>query len=463
MMDANYVILKISSRALLPQILMLPSRLQVDANVQVFGIPLGLIGDSKINIAFFLDAQPRENSERVVYRKGNLFLLLLLVPFLLISLFHPAQKCHSQQKESLNEIYRGGKIKFKPVIVISQDTLNKDVPTKVLNSLYQGKDRIFITDSSISNVKMLTKEGKVIKTFGTKGKGPGDLYYPSLVASSKNRLVIWEIGNKRFSFFTLDGMYIKSVKPRLKGFLTDMRCLDDGRFILEVQRVEANAKKKEIKDLHFLELYSSDMEYVKTLHCQNTKIFKYINNSNLPRIPLPFSSRLLWDVLPGNKLVLGYSVKYELKMIDVDTGKVKRITREYTPKEVTEAEKKLYLEMRLNNENKKYKLSRHVKRLWMRNIEFPEFKPAFDKIHVDQEGHILVFTLAPLTRKGGRSIAKQFEVFDSNGNFLRRVMIESEKEMKFSAFIPVSSNEFWCREALPSDGYEQRYVKYKME
>ncbi|HSA97228.1 MAG TPA: hypothetical protein VLJ16_14325 [Acidobacteriota bacterium] len=55
--------------------------------------------------------------------------------------------------------------------------------------------------------------GKLIKTFGRKGQGPGDLQMPGALDVLEGKmLVVNDAGNRRLSLFDLDGNFLKTVK-----------------------------------------------------------------------------------------------------------------------------------------------------------------------------------------------------------------------------------------------------------
>jgi hypothetical protein len=365
----------------------------------------------------------------------------------------------AQQRKTLGEIYRSGVINLKPVLKISLDSIPDRIHAKILNHLIQGKDELYVSDTGLNDIKMFNPDGKFIKKFGIKGRGPGDLLGPGLMCFSKEKLVVYEIANRRFSFFTADGKFIKIEKPELKGRLDGMKALDDGRIILEVRRIEANKEKKEIFEWRVLELYSSEMKFLKTVYHQKEHCIKYIDSPKPPwMIALPYRPSLTWDVLPGGKIAAGFPEKYEIKIIDVDTSQMKEFSRDYSPVKVTNADKEALFSSMFHREGGIIK--KGAGKFYRDNVEFPEFKPAFKMIVTDKEGHILVF---PYSKAGQGKIliyARSFDVFDSKGIFLKHVKIEGNKDLSVFIIFCDSDNEFWCRER--EDDVETVFVKYKV-
>ncbi len=412
----------------------------------------------KLNLAVLNKKQEemkdKESPMKSFSRKKS-FILIVSMSILVVCV-HLAPESHpAPQPKTLGEIYRSGTIKFKPVLKISLDSIPDRIHAKNFSKLVQGKDKLYVSDLSLSDIKVFDLAGRFIKKFGVKGKGPADLFAPSHMCFTGDRLVVWEIGNKRFSFFSPDGKFIKVEKPKLKGRLDYMRVLDDGRFILQLERTEANKEKKEIFEWCVLELYSRDMKYLKDVYRQKQHLYKYFKKRPYS-LYIPFSPMLNWDVLPGGKIVVGFPEKYEIKIIYIDTGQKKVFSRDYAPVRVTEVDKESCLASRLRREGGTWK--RGAGKFYRDNVEFPEFKPAFKRILTDKEGHILVFDFSE--SDWGRIVwgAISFDVFDSNGSFINHVKIEKNEELSVGRIFPVKGNEFWCTE---DDDVNIMFVKYK--
>jgi len=73
---------------------------------------------------------------------------------------------------------------------------------------------IFVSDGESTNTRIVkySKDGKLIKFWGTKGAGPGQLDVPhSIVMDSKGRLYVADRSNKRVEIFDQDGGYVSEM------------------------------------------------------------------------------------------------------------------------------------------------------------------------------------------------------------------------------------------------------------
>jgi streptogramin lyase len=70
---------------------------------------------------------------------------------------------------------------------------------------------IFVSDGEGANTRVVkfSSDGKFIKSWGTKGSGPGEMSGPHCIAmDSKGRIWVGDRGNKRLQIFDQDGKYI---------------------------------------------------------------------------------------------------------------------------------------------------------------------------------------------------------------------------------------------------------------
>ncbi len=71
---------------------------------------------------------------------------------------------------------------------------------------------IYVVDRRNNNVVVFDSKGEYLHSFGRRGQGPGDLYYPQNISISKNDIVVYEAGNNRIQFFNMEGKSLKFIK-----------------------------------------------------------------------------------------------------------------------------------------------------------------------------------------------------------------------------------------------------------
>ena len=71
---------------------------------------------------------------------------------------------------------------------------------------------IYVVDRRNSNVVVFNSKGEYLYSFGRRGQGPGDLYYPQNISILKNNIVVYEAGNNRIQFFNMKGKSLKFIQ-----------------------------------------------------------------------------------------------------------------------------------------------------------------------------------------------------------------------------------------------------------
>jgi hypothetical protein len=288
-----------------------------------------------------------------------------------------------------------------------------------------------------------------LKTIGKAGQGPGDFNYPTDIEIAGGRLYVRELMNGRISIFNAEDRFISSITtPREGGSWRALRALPDGRFIVEKEKIDRT--KPEIPQEAILELYSHDLELVKTVYSHPVFRNKYITEPQRTNLPVPFAARVVWDLLPGGKIAIGYSGKYEIEIFDPDKGKGSSFEHAFTPIEVTAKDKEDFFQSITfaygSSSGGMVKGSSGAPDFMRKLTEFPKFKPSFQELKTDRDENIWV----QLTETGeGASAA--FDVFDGKGVFLGSVRMAEG-----SAFPHVAvwvKDGFWTLRATSEGEY----------
>jgi hypothetical protein len=92
--------------------------------------------------------------------------------------------------------------------------------------------RIYLLDGNSYKIYILSEKGQVMKSFGQKGKGPGDMANPyKLTVLTNKRLVLSEWLNT-VSIFDLDGEFIRRMELNsVGGTLRRIICISENRFM----------------------------------------------------------------------------------------------------------------------------------------------------------------------------------------------------------------------------------------
>jgi hypothetical protein len=331
------------------------------------------------------------------------------------------------QDKPLAEIYKTGKIRLVPEITVADASMGgKDFFAGANDVAMDDKGTLYICDMKANNIKKFGATGTFLKTIGKQGQGPGDFNMPIEIEVVGDRLYVRELTNYRFSILDLEGKFIKSISIPLRNEIWwKTKALPDGRFI--VHREKTNYENPNALQECFIELYSPDLEPLKTIYHRQIRHTKYITEPRHINVPIPFAPVVYWDVTPDGKVIVGYSEKYEIEIYDPDKGKLSAFSHAYKPVEVTEKDKEDYFKEMTSVAGSVGGGIQTVRKgapdYIVKNSEFPKCYPAYCDLKVDAEGNIWVH---PYYRKDSKDNAPMFDVFDRKGEFINRIQIEGE-------------------------------------
>ena len=116
---------------------------------------------------------------------------------------------------------------------------------------------IYALDTKAKHIKVFTDYGEYVKTIGKEGQGPGEFDVPVSLDIFQNELVVHDGGNRRITFFGLDGDFRRSLSTA-KYWMSQMKIDSQGN-IFCIVTMNRNGKQR-------LELqkFDSDLNYVST-------------------------------------------------------------------------------------------------------------------------------------------------------------------------------------------------------
>ncbi len=383
--------------------------------------------------------------------KASLFALMILT-FALTA----ARGDASAQKPVTDDVFKTGKIRFVPLVTITDEALGgKGFFSQLSDVAVDDKGRVYVSDAKENNIKVFDAAGGYLKTIGRTGQGPGEFNYPTEIEFVRGRLYVRELLNHRVSVLDAEGIFIKSISYEItEGSWWGMRALPDGRFI--VQKEIFDFKDMNAPHEARLDLYSGDLVFLKTLYRHEIRQNKYISEPVMTNVPIPFAAIVHWSILPDGKIVVGYSGSYEIEIHDPDKGKLASFKHDYKPAEVTAKDKETYFQGMITGFGGPGGMTTtkgapdHI----VKNTEFPKFKPPFLDLKTDGQGRIWVELYGATI--GNESPPR--DIFDSAGRFLGSVRIAGD----YSTYRMANTGDgFWALHMTKDE--EWTVVKYGLE
>lgn len=370
----------------------------------------------------------------------------------LISIFVPTVPGN---QSSLTDMYKKCKICLIPELTLDDNSMPEDVYFEApVDLTFDIENNIYVCDYMSHNIKVFDSSGKFIKTIGRQGQGPGEFQMPFNLTFVRDRLVVWELRNRRLSVLMSDGEFVKSIHMSPpEGWPRKIRPLPKGDFVVE--RVKTFVGENEKPQECNIEIFSPKLEYKKTIYNKKFRENKYITSPIRTNVPQPFPPRVYWDVSPDGKIIIGFSEDYTIEIYDSEKGKLSTFHHTYEPVKTTDKEKKVWFEGITTTTPSGIK--KGAPDYIVKNTKFPKFKPAFQYILVDGEGNILVFCY----KNEFFEAIRYFDAFDSKGNFINTVQVVGD--VSFPSNLSrayIWGKFFWFRETDEEGIF--KIIKYRI-
>ena len=253
--------------------------------------------------------------------------------------------------------------------------------------------RIYVLDSKEKHIKVFDKEGKHIKTFGKEGQGPGEIGIPRSVAVTAQReVVVPDISNRRLTFFSLDGGYLRSISTAKLYLMSTM--IDSKGNIISVELISEGDNPR-----YELQKFDSELNYLHSFGSSPTPNWRRDGFN-------PFFPVFKWSLTKDDQIVFGYPVKYEINIFDSDGNLIRKITKDYDPVEVAKEEAE--------------EATEDIPPTIKKNLSIPKHYPAFGWLTTDDEGRIFIMTWERMPEKEGYYC----DAFDAEGKYIAKIPLK---------------------------------------
>ena len=272
--------------------------------------------------------------------------------------------------------------------------------SRVMSIDIDKDENIYILDKASEEVRVYNKQGKFLRSFGSRGQGPGEFQNPRFIQILNNQeIIVWDSSSRRFLVFSLAGEYLRQISTARLAFPLDPVKWDKrGNLIAFImpppvmggtELVKLNEKFENLMTIGRIE---KDNSYPK----RESKVMR---------------PGLSCAVFKDDSVIWVNSKKYELQILNPEGKLSRKIIRFCKPVKITERSRKELEE--------KYSRT-SVGELKYKPI-FPKHYPFFQDISVDEEGRIFILTFAS-PRKEERFY--YLDIFDSGGRYIGKAPIK---------------------------------------
>jgi hypothetical protein len=222
----------------------------------------------------------------------------------------------------------------------------------------------------------------------------------------ESNIVIYEMGNRRFSIFNNIGTYLHTF--HFQEIAWNFSIGPNGKYYIETHKNDWTGQKG--GSLFKISQFTPDLK--REIVIDSTRILdnKYYRSGNtVGNIPVAFHSNIVWSVSPSGNVVVARSEDYSIKSFSSNLELVKEIHHKGERIKVTKQDKE--------NVRNNIKPKGRVPDFVLKQIEFPVYKPYFSNLRIDHEGYILIQTY----KKEDQNII--FDIFTKEGKFVNSVKI----------------------------------------
>jgi hypothetical protein len=214
-------------------------------------------------------------------------------------------------------------------------------------------------------------DGSERNRFARAGEGPGELRDPfGIDVDEQGRVVVFDAGNRRFSFFRADGTLI-TTRPH-PHVVTRFAC-SRGRIVLEDEPVEMS--RPGAKQLHRLVVCDADLGHpvvVDSLRAMKFQVL--VRDGGAMSVSTPFYTELAFCVLDDGSLVYAATDRYELKVLGPDLRPRSTLRRDIPPTPISDRDREEYYDS--------FAQSGEAVIAWMkRDIVWPKHQPFIDRLY----------------------------------------------------------------------------------
>lgn len=148
---------------------------------------------------------------------------------------------------------------------------------------------IFVTDPKFHNIKMYDKKGRLIKSIGRRGGGPGEFESPWTIYYHNGQLFIQDVGLKKYIILAKD---LNNIFKEIKRFFY---LVDGYKFIAQDNRIVSND--------YYIDKDGQDFRGI---------ILDFSGKVIKPLIPIPYSKNDGWNRITFSKSYVDVSKRGEI-------------------------------------------------------------------------------------------------------------------------------------------------------
>ncbi|HEV8197415.1 MAG TPA: hypothetical protein VGP87_12285 [Gemmatimonadales bacterium] len=295
--------------------------------------------------------------------------------------------------------------------------------------------RVYVVDGKPAMIKVFAPDGKLIRTVGREGEGPGE-FRAGFIAVRGGYLVLHDPQLSRTSLWDTAGTFLRSWHSSC-CYWNDIQIDRERRIYIPSMSADKPGQKPRGVPYVRWSLEGTELDTIWLPRREEAKVWSVSMKQGGKNVmsmstSVPFMPAEVWALHPDGGVVHAWTGAYAIVRSARGTDSVRVFGRDWTPDPASDARKRDQLEAQVKWAKESY--GEATVRAAFKLSDIPSTLPAFETIRVDESGRTWArrFAVTDTTRT-------TFDVFDSTGTYLGPV----------SAGISLPS---WGRQAWTRDG-----------
>jgi hypothetical protein len=295
---------------------------------------------------------------------------------------------------------------------------------EVVGAARLSDGRVVVADAHNHQLRYFEPGGKLLRTMGRQGSGPGEFQGISWINEcGGDSVFVYDFVLQRISVFDPDGDLARSFHPRtpVRGRgPARLACAPGGRFVVSTRSTDA--VRRRVGPHRLTAPVAVISQYGSVVHdfgeFPGPDRYRHRNSDG----PHPLGRDIALAV-SADRVFIGTADAYEIGIFSLDGAQEGLIRLDSPPRRVSRRDRDLYVQTQLAEIEDPN--SRRRSAAWYRSLDFPEFLPAYMSFLTDPEGNLWV---EEYLRPGERN--PRWSVFSSTGHFMGTI----EMPERFTAF-----------------------------
>lgn len=308
-------------------------------------------------------------------------------------------------------------------------------PNRFRDIIAAPDDSIFVINSRTHNIFKFNKQGKLLKIFGLKGRGPGDFFYPGAPSILDNKyLVVGEYSsNRRFSIWDFNGKCINVVKTKTSIFhLTALRDTRVAYYHYSQQAEKKNDYQTTISII-IKDISSGKEKTVKRISIPDRSTVQTKNGGSFD-FENYFGEVYLSQTIDGN-LAIGVSNQPKIIIVSPMGELIRSFDLKINPIPANNIYIKKFRDNLLaeldaideTSMDSHKKFVHHLRKKTFKKFDFStifdKYLPLYKDILVDSEGNFLVFKFTECQK----DCNPVFQVYSKEGKYICETVLDKGK------------------------------------